>query len=147
MYGLFALSGALEGAYRRSPRSGAARQLVVFLHGYGADGNDLIEIGKAWQNLLPHAAFVSPNAPHPCGQAPMGRDGMVASCHPLASVAGVEVLKSGGNVVDAAIATNAVLGVTQPNFCGVGGDWFCLYYEAETRRVHFLNGRPCDHTP
>ena len=73
-------------------------------------------------------------------QAPMGRDGMVASCHPLASLAGVEVLKSGGNVVDAAIATNAVLGVTQPNFCGVGGDWFCLYYEAETRRVHFLNG-------
>ena len=70
----------------------------------------------------------------------MGRDGMVASCHPLASVAGVEVLRSGGNVVDAAIATNAVLGVTQPNFCGVGGDWFCLYYEAETRRVHFLNG-------
>ncbi len=73
-------------------------------------------------------------------QAPMARDGMVASCHPLASLAGVEVLKSGGNVVDAAIATNAVLGVTQPNYCGVGGDFFCLYYERETRRVHFLNG-------
>jgi len=73
-------------------------------------------------------------------QAPMARDGMVASCHPLASLTGVEVLKSGGNVVDAAIATNAVLGVTQPNFCGVGGDFFCLYYEAESRRVHFLNG-------
>ena len=63
-------------------------------------------------------------------QAPMGRDGMVASCHPLASLAGVEVMRSGGNVVDAAIATNAVLGVTQPNYCGVGGDLFCLYYEA-----------------
>jgi phospholipase/carboxylesterase len=45
----------------------------VFLHGYGADGNDLIEIGRAWQGLLPQAAFVSPHAPEPCGQAPMGR--------------------------------------------------------------------------
>jgi gamma-glutamyltranspeptidase / glutathione hydrolase len=73
-------------------------------------------------------------------QAPMARDGMVASCHPLASLAGVEVLKSGGNVVDAAVATNAVLGVAEPNYCGVGGDFFCLYYEAASRRVHFLNG-------
>ena len=73
-------------------------------------------------------------------QAPMGRRGMVASCHPLASLAGVDVLRSGGNVVDAAIATNAVLAVTQPNFCGVGGDIFVLYHEAATRRVHFLNG-------
>src|SRR5512132_1575901 len=73
-------------------------------------------------------------------QAPMGREAMVASCHPLASLAGVETLKSGGNVVDAAVAANAVLGVTQPNYCGFGGDFFCLYYDAETRRVHFLNG-------
>jgi phospholipase/carboxylesterase len=58
---------------RLAPRSGPARQLVVFLHGYGADGNDLIEIGRAWQGLLPNAAFVSPHAPEPCGQAPMGR--------------------------------------------------------------------------
>jgi phospholipase/carboxylesterase len=58
---------------RLAPRSGAARQLVVFLHGYGADGNDLIELGRAWQPLLPQAAFVSPHAPEPCGGAPMGR--------------------------------------------------------------------------
>ena len=43
---------------RIEPRSGTAKQLVVFLHGYGADGNDLIEIGRAWQDLLPDAAFV-----------------------------------------------------------------------------------------
>jgi phospholipase/carboxylesterase len=58
---------------RLAPRSGRARQLVVFLHGYGADGNDLIEIGKVWQQLLPDAAFASPHAPEPCGQAPVGR--------------------------------------------------------------------------
>jgi phospholipase/carboxylesterase len=58
---------------RIEPRSGAARQLVVFLHGYGADGNDLIDIGRAWQGLLPQTAFVSPHAPEPCGQAPVGR--------------------------------------------------------------------------
>ena len=56
---------------RIEPRSGNAKQLVVFLHGYGADGNDLIEIGRAWQGLLPEAAFVSPHAPRPCGQAPV----------------------------------------------------------------------------
>jgi phospholipase/carboxylesterase len=59
---------------RIEPRSGTAKQLVVFLHGYGADGNDLIEIGRAWQGLLPDAAFVSPHAPRPCGQAPVGRE-------------------------------------------------------------------------
>jgi phospholipase/carboxylesterase len=45
----------------------------VFLHGYGADGNDLINIGQAWQGLMPQAAFVSPHAPEPCGMAPVGR--------------------------------------------------------------------------
>ena len=58
---------------RLEPRSGQAKRLVVFLHGYGADGNDLIELGRAWQELLPDTAFVSPHAPEPCGQAPTGR--------------------------------------------------------------------------
>ncbi len=59
---------------RLEPKSGTAKQLVVFLHGYGADGNDLIDIGRAWQGLLPDVAFVSPHAPRPCGQAPVGRE-------------------------------------------------------------------------
>ncbi|MDJ1159580.1 phospholipase [Chelatococcus sp. SYSU_G07232] len=58
---------------RLAPKSGTTRQLVVFLHGYGADGNDLIEIGRQWQRWLPDAAFVAPHAPEPCGMAPMGR--------------------------------------------------------------------------
>jgi len=66
------MAAELDGP-RLAPRSGAAQQLVVFLHGYGADGNDLIEIGRVWQQYLPATAFVSPHAPEPCGQAPVGR--------------------------------------------------------------------------
>ncbi|ACL56835.1 alpha/beta hydrolase [Methylobacterium nodulans] len=53
---------------RLPPRSGRPRQLVVLLHGFGADGNDLIDLAHAWQPLLPDAAFVSPHAPEPCLQ-------------------------------------------------------------------------------
>ena len=66
------MAAELDGP-RLEPRSGPAKRLVVFLHGYGADGNDLIEIGRAWQPLLPDTAFVSPHAPEPCGQASVGR--------------------------------------------------------------------------
>jgi phospholipase/carboxylesterase len=59
---------------RLEPHSGPAEQLVVFVHGYGADGNDLIDVGRVWQGLLPRAAFVSPHAPWPCGQSPIGRE-------------------------------------------------------------------------
>jgi phospholipase/carboxylesterase len=58
---------------RLEPPSGQVKRLVVFLHGYGADGKDLIDIGKAWQALLPDTAFVSPHAPERCSQAPTGR--------------------------------------------------------------------------
>lgn len=58
---------------RLEPRGGEAKRLVVFLHGYGADGNDLIELGRAWQEILPQTAFVSPHAGEPCGQAPVGK--------------------------------------------------------------------------
>jgi len=63
----------LDGPRLPPAAGGTARQLVVFLHGYGADGNDLIGLGHEWGKTLPHAAFVSPNAPEPCGMAPMGR--------------------------------------------------------------------------
>jgi phospholipase/carboxylesterase len=58
---------------RLAPKGRAPQQLVVFLHGYGADGNDLIAIGQQWQSLLPEAVFVAPHAPQPCAQAPIGR--------------------------------------------------------------------------
>ncbi len=58
---------------RLTPKSGTTRQLVVFLHGYGADGDDLIELAHHWRDWLPDAAFVAPHAPESCEGAPMGR--------------------------------------------------------------------------
>lgn len=58
---------------RVQAKSGQPRQLVVFLHGYGADGADLIEIGRQWRSFLPDADFVAPNAPERCAMSPMGR--------------------------------------------------------------------------
>ena len=52
---------------------GQATSLVVFVHGYGADGNDLIGLGREWGAALPQTAFVSPHAPEPCLEAPIGR--------------------------------------------------------------------------
>ena len=53
--------------------SGSPRQLVVLLHGYGADGRDLIGLAQQLKVILPDAAFVAPNAPEPCAQSPAGR--------------------------------------------------------------------------
>ena len=55
---------------RLAPINGIARQLVVLLHGYGSDGNDLISLGKVWQMRFPDAAFVAPNAPQPAPSGP-----------------------------------------------------------------------------
>ena len=66
------MTAALDGP-RIPAAAGRTRQLVVFLHGYGADGNDLIELGRQWRAILPEAAFVSPHAPERSPAAPMGR--------------------------------------------------------------------------
>lgn len=67
---------------RVEPKAGPAKQLVVFLHGYGADGNDLIELGRQWRAALPNAAFVAPNAPDRCPSSPMGRQWFPISARP-----------------------------------------------------------------
>jgi gamma-glutamyltranspeptidase/glutathione hydrolase len=69
-----------------------------------------------------------------------GSRSAVASPHWRATEAGRDVLASGGNALDAALATNAMLWACYPHMCGVGGDIWILYYEAATSRVHCLNG-------
>jgi len=76
---------------------------------------------------------------HPT-QPLLASEAIVASAHPLASLAGIRVLQEGGNAFDAAIAVNAVLNVTQPHMCGVGGDIFYLIYSSKEGCVRFLNG-------
>jgi len=67
------------------------------------------------------------------------RHGMVAAAHPLAVQIGVDVLKKGGNAVDAAIAVNAALGLMEPMSCGMGGDLFAIVWDAKTQRLYGLN--------
>src|SRR5438477_8708351 len=67
------------------------------------------------------------------------RDGIVATSHVQASVAGAQILARGGSAIDAAIAANAVLGVTEPMMNGIGGDLFAIYWHANTGKLYGIN--------
>ena len=69
-----------------------------------------------------------------------GVHGAVTSDHPLATAVGLNVLKQGGNAVDAIISMAGVLAVVRPHMNGVGGDAFGIFYDGETREVVAMNG-------
>jgi phospholipase/carboxylesterase len=91
MAGFFELDGPRFGPAAGGP----AQQLVILLHGLGADGQDLIGIAPHWAQVLPNAAFVSPNAPFPCDMAPYGYQWFsVQDRSPEAMLAGVRMAAS-----------------------------------------------------
>ena len=69
----------------------------------------------------------------------IAQNGMVASSHPLATQIGIDVLKKGGNAIDAAIAVNAALGLMEPTGCGIGGDLFAIVWDPKSKKLHGLN--------
>lgn len=77
--------------------------------------------------------------------AVIAQHGMVATSQPLAVQAGLRILQQGGNAADAAIATNAMMGLVEPMSCGIGGDLFVIYWDAKTQRLYGLNA--CGRSP
>jgi len=93
----------------------------------------------SWCSAVQAGERLTPAAGRAGRSVTLATHGMVATSHPLAVQIGLDVLKSGGNAVDAAIAVNAALGLMEPMSCGIGGDLYALVWDAKTRKLYGLN--------
>ena len=82
---------------------------------------------------------LTPSARQAGRSVTMAQHGMVATSQPLAVQVGLDVLKNGGNAIDAAIAANAALGLMEPMSCGIGGDLYAIVWDAKTQKLYGLN--------
>src|SRR5205807_8172493 len=97
--------------------------------------------------VIPLIAISAPSAvPGKAGRSvTIAPNGIVATSHPMAAQVGLDVLKNGGNAVDAAIATSAAMGLMEPMSCGMGGDLFAIVWDAKTQKLYGLNA--CGRAP
>jgi gamma-glutamyltranspeptidase/glutathione hydrolase len=95
--------------------------------------------GQSDVQALGHGYARPARSPHGSRSEVIAPYGMVAASHPLAAQVGIDILKAGGNAIDAAVAVNAVLGLVEPHMNGVGGDLFAIVWDNETQRLHGLN--------
>ena len=103
---------------------------LVMAQSRNQDGN-----GQA----LGHGYSRPARSPHGSRSEVIAPHGMVAASHPLAAQVGIDILKAGGNAIDAAVAVNAVLGLVEPHMNGVGGDLFAIVWDNDTQQLYGLN--------
>ena len=94
-----------------------------------------VPLGVAAERDLPAAGKSGRSVTH-------ATNGMVATSHPLAAQIGLDVLKNGGNAIDAAIATNAAMGLLEPTSNGIGGDLYAIVWDAKTQKLVTVHAIP-----
>ena len=112
------MTNTKNNVYRRPPAAGGkSRNLVVFLHGYGADGKDLIDLANPFAMAMPNASFISPDAPNPCAMSPSGREWFPIDQIPTGAITASEsllnLIQAEANSLDLSFKEVILIGFSQ----------------------------------